>query len=273
MIQNQTNNFKYTTFSIVLIFHLIGLGLAIQTFNWANLLAFLILYAITGVGITLGYHRLFTHKSYEVKNSFVKVLIAIAGTLALQGSIIDWVVDHFQHHNYSDQTPDPHSSREGFWWSHLLWLFYHYEDNEQQAKLRKSLNEDKVLNFIDQYQFFVGIQFLLGALLLTIGGFGMVIWGIFLRTIAVWHVTWFINSACHFWGDVEFDDTGDFSKNLWWMAILANGEGWHNNHHKYPASPKHGLRWYQFDFTWLIIQTLEKLNLAKVNKKTIPSIE
>jgi sn-1 stearoyl-lipid 9-desaturase len=263
---------KWSTLSIVILFHLIAVGFGIFTFSIPNFIAFFILYVITGLGITLGYHRLFTHNSFVVNNSVLKVIIAIAGTLALQGSVIDWVVDHFQHHNYSDKKPDPHSSNEGFLWSHLLWLFYPIEDNAQQAKLRTKLNEDKILYFFDQYPVFVGMQFLLGFALLMIGGWGMVIWGVFVRTVFVWHVTWFINSACHFWGQVEFDDTDDNSKNLWWMAILANGEGWHNNHHKFQASPKHGLRWYQIDLTWWIINSLDFVGLVSVNRKLIPIV-
>lgn len=263
---------KWSTLAIVVMFHIIAAA-SVFTFSWANFSAFFILYVVTGLGITLGYHRLFTHNSFVVNNHILKIIIAIAGTLALQGSVIDWVVDHFQHHNYSDKKPDPHSSNEGFLWSHLMWLFYPIEDNEQQTKLRQKLNQDKILSFFDQSIVFIGMQFLLGFVLLYIGGLGMVLWGIFLRTVFVWHVTWFINSACHFWGQVEFDDTDDNSKNLWWMAILANGEGWHNNHHKYQASPKHGLRWYQVDLTWFIINTLSKVGLVTVNHKLIPKLK
>jgi sn-1 stearoyl-lipid 9-desaturase len=267
-----SNKFDWYTALVVGIFHIIGLGFAVQTFSFANLVAFAILYMVTGLGITLGFHRYFTHNSFEVTNPVVKSVMALSGSLALQGSIIDWVVDHYQHHNHSDKKPDPHSSKEGFWWSHLLWLFYDVKDSDQMAKFRAKLEKDQIMSFFDKYYVFVGIQVLLGAFLLAIGGWEMVVWGVFLRTVAVWHVTWAINSACHMWGYKNFQDTDDDSRNLWWAAILANGEGWHNNHHKYQTSPRHGLQPWEFDVTWKLIQGMQFLGLAKINPRLIPKV-
>jgi sn-1 stearoyl-lipid 9-desaturase len=264
--------FKISTFVFVLAFHLITAIFAYRTFTINNFILFFVLYVVTGLGITLGYHRLFTHNSFVVNSKFLKIIIAIMGTLALQGSVIDWVVDHFQHHLHSDQVDDPHNSRQGFWWSHVWWLFYPIADTNQQSKLRIKLNEDPILRFFDQKIVFVGMQVILGAFLLFGFSYGALIWGVFVRVVFVWHVTWCINSACHIWGNTQYLDSGDHSKNLWWMAILANGEGWHNNHHKFQTSPKHGLKWYQVDVTWYIISTLHKIKLVSLNEKLIPKV-
>jgi sn-1 stearoyl-lipid 9-desaturase len=263
---------KVSTLVVIVAFHLTAILLAPITFSWANLQVAFWLYVLTGLGITVGYHRLFTHGSYKVTNPILRAFIAFAGTLALQGSVIDWVVDHFRHHNYSDQPGDPHTTNEGFWWAHILWLFYEYKEDAQQDKLRAKLNEDKVLAFIDRKEVFIGAQFALGFLLLLIGGWGMVTWGVFVRVVFTWHVTWCINSACHIWGYTEYEKSGDKSKNLWWMAILANGEGWHNNHHMYQASPRHGLKWWQIDLSWYLIWTFSKLGWAEINPKLIPVV-
>ncbi len=262
---------NWVTTIAIIVFHLIALLVSPFCFSWANFTAFFVLYVITGLGITLGFHRYFTHNAFETKNPIVISILAIAGSLALQGNITSWVTDHFQHHNYSDLEGDPHSSKEGFYWSHLGWLFYEIDLNQQQIKLRDKMLKDPLIRFWDQMLIFVGVQVLTGLILLAIGGWSMVIWGIFLRVVFVWHVTWFINSACHYWGFVTYPDSGDNSKNLWWMGLLAFGEGWHNNHHKFQSSPRHGLEWWQIDVTWYIIKTLSILKLAKYNPKLVPN--
>jgi sn-1 stearoyl-lipid 9-desaturase len=268
--EKRTNGkFDITTFVAILLFHLLSL-LCFVCFSWLNFGVLLILQFITGIGITLGFHRLFTHKSFVVKNNWLKFLICLAGSLSLQGDVISWIVDHYQHHNHSDKPQDAHSSREGFWWCHMGWLFTEFPDNPQQQKLRATLEKDPILLFFSKPIVYVGIQVILGYVLLQFLGFGALIYGVFLRTVVVWHITWFINSACHLWGDQPFPESGDYSKNLWWMAILANGEGWHNNHHMYQSSPKHGLEWYQIDVTWYIIKVLQVLKLVDINPKLIP---
>ncbi|MGL4758039.1 MAG: acyl-CoA desaturase [Patescibacteria group bacterium] len=259
-----------TTIAIVLI-HILAFGLAPLTFNWSNFLAFFVLYVVTGLGITLGFHRYFTHNSFEAKSPFLEAILAFAGSLALQGTVTGWVVDHFQHHNQSDKPEDPHSSREGFWWSHLFWLFYEVELNPMQVKLKQKLLSDPVIAFFDKKIVFIGSQVLVGLILLWIGGLDMVVWGFLVRVVFVWHVTWFINSACHLWGFTTYPESGDYSKNLWWMGLLAFGEGWHNNHHMYQNSPRHGLKWWQIDVTWYLIKVMSIVKLTSYNRKFIPN--
>lgn len=265
--QKFDGRFSSFTFGVIVVFHLLALTLGPITFSLANFLAFFILYIITGLGITLGYHRLLTHKSYIVENKFLYNAIVLMGVLALQSEPIEWVIDHAQHHKGSDTDEDPHNSKDGVLWAHVVWVFYKHLDNELQGRLRQKLQEDSVLVFWSQKSVFIGAQVLLGLLLLAIGGPGMVVWGIFIRTCFVWHVTWFINSVCHYYGNVAYDTT-DNSKNLWWMGLLAFGEGWHNNHHKFASSPRHGLESHQVDVTYYIIWSLYKLGLV-TNLRTV----
>ena len=269
-IAKERRKINWPTTIAIILFHVIALTVGPLTFNWANFTAFFVLYVISGLGITLGFHRYYTHNAFTTNNRIVQSCLAFMGSLALQGSVTGWVIDHFQHHNYSDQPEDPHSSREGFWWSHMGWLFYEVEVSNRQQALKDKMLRNPVTRFFDNKLVFLGVQFLVGFILLYIGGPGMVVWGIFCRVVFVWHITWFINSACHFWGFVTYKDSGDNSKNLWWMGLLAFGEGWHNNHHMYQASPRHGLKWWQIDATWYIIYTLSILRLAKYNPRLIP---
>jgi sn-1 stearoyl-lipid 9-desaturase len=275
LMYDRMNNekFDWATFMPVMFFHVVAVVCAASTISMNNLIAFAVLYMVTGLGITLGFHRYFTHNSFIVESNIVKVCMAVMGSLALQGSLLDWVRDHWLHHLYSDQELDPHSSREGFNWCHWTWLFYPIAETPAIQKMKSKLASDPIIAFFSNTFVFVGLQVVLGLVLLAIGGWGMVVWGIFVRTVAVWHVTWLINSACHMWGYTNFSDTGDNSHNLWWAAILTNGEGWHNNHHHSQASPRHGLRPWEFDLTWIIISTMEKFGLAKINHKLIPKLD
>ena len=265
--------FNGVTFFVILLFHIIAITFAASTFSWFNFAVGFVFYVITGLGITLGYHRLFTHKSYTVKAGWLRWIIALMGTLSLQGAVIDWVADHFDHHNHSDNTGDPHSIRDGFWWSHIFWLFFDKPPTNQQQSMIKVLNRDKCLAFFSRNEVFVGSQVLLGILMLLVGGWSLVVWGIFVRVVFTWHVTWSINSVCHYFGKTKYPDSGDNSKNNFIMAILANGEGWHNNHHKFQSSARHGLHSGQFDLTWSIIVVLEKLKLVEINWKNVPVID
>jgi stearoyl-CoA desaturase (delta-9 desaturase) len=236
---------------------------ALFNFSWANLTAALITWWVAGSwGIGMGYHRLLTHRGFQTPK-FVEYFLAFCGTLALQSGAVNWVTTHRIHHAFTETDKDPHSPRSGTFWAHIGWIFRGTAQNqteETQWRYSPDLMKDKVHVFLSNYYYVTPI--LAGVILFLIGGWTMVLWGIFLRTIAGWHFTWLVNSATHLWGTRRFE-TRDDSRNNGLIAALTFGEGWHNNHHAHPRSAKHGLTWYEFDVNWVQIKALEKLGLAK----------
>ncbi|MBT3585955.1 MAG: acyl-CoA desaturase [Halobacteriovoraceae bacterium] len=242
--------------------HLLALA-AIPFFNWSAFSCFLILFfIISPIGVTLTYHRLLSHRSFKVP-TWLEYTLATFGALSGQGPVLIWVAEHRLHHRYSDTTKDPHSARDGgFWWSHVTHLFYHkpFEDEVKQwMEYVPDLASHKYYHFLSKYNFLVA--FTLVPILYWAGGIPFVMWGFFFRIAFMLHITWFVNSATHKFGYRNFD-TSDDSSNLWWVSLLAAGEGWHNNHHAFQKSAKHGIKWWEFDLTWMLILTLEKLGLA-----------
>lgn len=237
-----------------------------QNFSWTAVGITAFLYWLTaGIGITLGYHRLVTHRSFDAPQWLEYVLI-FCGSLACEGGPISWVGLHRIHHKYSDHDGDPHDSNRGFWWSHLIWMLVKNPANESIPKYTKDINEQPFYIFCEK--FFIPIQVVLGLLLFAWGGWSFVVWGIFLRLVLVFHVTWFVNSATHKFG-YQSHESNDHSRNCWWVALLTFGEGWHNNHHAYQFSARHGLQWWEIDLTWMTIRLLSVLGLAK-NIKLAP---
>ncbi|BAY88724.1 MULTISPECIES: acyl-CoA desaturase [unclassified Tolypothrix] len=233
-------------------------------FSWSALGIMLFLHWLFGsIGICLGYHRLLSHRSFQVPK-WLEYAIAIIGALALQGGPIFWVGGHRQHHAHTeDISLDPYSAKRGFWWSHMLWIFYpraEFFDYEVYQKYAPDLARQPFYRWLDRY--FLLLQIPLGILLYALGGWSFVIYGMFLRSVLLWHSTWFVNSATHKWGYRSFDATDD-SRNLWWVSIVTYGEGWHNNHHTYPHVAKSGFSWWEVDITWWSIHLLKKLGLAK----------
>ncbi|MGK7908186.1 MAG: acyl-CoA desaturase [Synechococcus sp.] len=229
------------------------------TFSWAAVGLAVALHWITGgLGITLGFHRLIAHRSFKTPK-WLEYILATLGTLTAEGSPIDWVGMHRIHHKFSDTSDDPHDSNKGFWWSHMGWLMYSPPPQEQIRRYTGDMNGDSFYEFMQK--FFLLPQFILGTLLYFWGGWSFVVWGVFVRLVMVYHSTWLVNSATHKFGYRNFE-SGDKSKNCWWVAILAYGEGWHNNHHAYPYSARHGLRWWEVDATWIAVKVLKKLGLA-----------
>jgi stearoyl-CoA desaturase (delta-9 desaturase) len=223
----------------------------------------LVIYNLTGgVGITLAYHRMLTHKGLMLWRPF-EYASAILGALALQGGPIEWVSTHRKHHAFSDQENDPHSMRRGFLWAHMAWLFRPNPQmltSEEVGHYAPDLLANPFYRWLDTNTLW--LQVALGMLLLAFGGWSWLIWGVFVRLVVCYHVTWLINSASHMSGYRSFH-TGDLSTNCWWLALLSWGEGWHNNHHAFPFSARHGLRWFEIDFTWLLIRALRLLHLAR----------
>lgn len=251
-----TNVVFFTTF------HAFAL-LAPWFFSWSALGLMVFLHWLFGsIGICLGYHRLLSHRSFQVPKG-VEYAIAFIGALALQGGPIFWVGGHRQHHAHTEDTDlDPYSAQRGFWWSHMLWIFYprsKFFDYETYQKYAPDLARQPYYRWLDRY--FILLQIPLGCLLYALGGWSFVIYGIFVRAVLLWHSTWFVNSATHKWGYRSFA-ANDGSRNLWWVSIVTYGEGWHNNHHTYPHVAKAGFTWWEIDITWWSIKALQTLGLA-----------
>ena len=211
-----------------------------------------------GLGICLGFHRLLTHRAFKAPRWLERTL-AVLGCVAWQGSPVQWAAVHRTHHRDSDGPVDPHSPQESFWWGHMLWILQKRPIDRPVEEVAKDLLQDPFMRWL--HKWFWTLQLPLAAALYLVGGLPWVVWGIFVRTTVVWHGTWLINSAAHRWGYANFD-LGDGSRNLWWVALLTFGEGWHNNHHHHPSAATHGLRWWEIDVTGLTIRLLRRLGVV-----------
>jgi stearoyl-CoA desaturase (delta-9 desaturase) len=219
---------------------------ALFFFTWKALFAAIVLWWISGsLGIGMGYHRLLTHRGYRTPK-WVEYFLTFCGTLTLEGGPIFWVATHRIHHQFTDQEGDPHSPRDGKWWSHMGWTLTGRSVHHDTTTLARyvPLGRDRFHVWITKYHYVPIIA--LGLLLLIGGGLPFLLWGVFLRTVVGLHATWLVNSATHIWGSRRFA-TRDDSTNTWLVAVLTFGEGWHNNHHAHPTSARHGLRWYEVD--------------------------
>ncbi|XP_062089868.1 palmitoyl-monogalactosyldiacylglycerol delta-7 desaturase, chloroplastic-like [Humulus lupulus] len=254
------NSMDMSTAGVVLAMHLLSLFAPFHC-NWAAFWVAIALYIVTGLfGITLSFHRNLSHRSFKLPKS-LEYLFAYCGALALQGNPIDWVSTHRYHHQFCDSERDPHSPTEGFWFSHMSWLF----DTNSVAQRCGGPTNVSELEKQTFYKFlqstYIVHPIALGTLLYAFGGFPFLVWGMGVRVIWVYHITWLVNSACHVWG-MQAWKTGDLSRNNWWVALLAFGEGWHNNHHAFEYSARHGLEWWQLDMTWYVVRLLQALGLA-----------
>ncbi|MBV5259910.1 acyl-CoA desaturase [Synechococcus moorigangaii CMS01] len=243
--------------------HLLALGLAPFFFSWSALGVCLFLHWLFGsIGICLGYHRLLSHRSFKVPK-WLEYAIALIGALALQGGPIFWVAGHRLHHAHTeDEVKDPYSAKRGFWWSHMLWIFYPDEqffNPERYSRYAQDLAKQPFYRWLNRN--FLLLQIPLAIALYLLGGWSWVVYGMLVRAVLLWHSTWFINSVTHVWG-YRSHASDDNSRNLWWAAILTYGEGWHNNHHAYPNVAKAGWRWWEVDITWWAIWLLQRLGLA-----------
>ena len=257
---------NWVTAFFMAVFH-IGAVAALFFFTWKAFFVALVLWWISGsLGIGMSYHRLLTHRGYKTPK-WVEYFLTLCATLALEGGPIFWVATHRIHHQFSDQDGDPHSPRDGKWWSHMGWILTGksmHHDTKTLARYVPDLAKDRFHVWITKYHYVPMI--VLGVVLLAVGGVPVLMWGIFLRTVVGLHATWLVNSATHMWGSRRFK-TRDLSTNNFWVAMLTFGEGWHNNHHAHPTSARHGLTWYEFDMNWYGIWALKTLSLAKEIKK------
>jgi stearoyl-CoA desaturase (delta-9 desaturase) len=254
---------------VMAVFHL-GAFAALFFPTWSRVaLGFFVWATVSSFGIGVGYHRLLTHRGYKTYR-WIEYTLAIIGALAQQGLAITWVAIHRVHHRYTEEPGrDPHTPRDGRWWSHLDWMLHPDPELRKRTDLRRWA-PDLMRQPFYTWQY---IQWLpttaLGLLCLIIGGIPGVLWGVALPVVVGWHQTWLVNSATHIWGKRRFN-TRDDSRNLWWVALITWGEGWHNNHHEDPVSPRHGLAWYEVDVNWAIIYCLRVLRLVWDTKEKSP---
>lgn len=244
-------------------------------FGFLHLSLLLGMYILTAIGITVGYHRLFTHRSFET-NRVVQCVLAILGSMAVEGPVLRWVAQHRRHHKHSDKQGDPHSPHlhgrgflgmlRGLWHAHLGWICL--PDPPNLARYIPDLAQNRLLRTVSGlFPLWMTLGLLAPALVAGVwtgtwtGAFLGLLWGGLVRVFFVHHVTWSVNSICHLWGSQPYK-CHDHSKNNLLIAILALGEGWHNNHHAFPTSARHGLKWWQFDASYLIIRLLSWVGLA-----------
>ncbi|MGN6188642.1 MAG: acyl-CoA desaturase [Conexibacter sp.] len=253
-----------------------------KAIGWSDVAIFVAFYAFTGFGITIGYHRLFTHRAFETSTP-MRVLFAIAGSMAVEGSVITWVADHRKHHAFADEEGDPHSPHvnaedgwrgalKGLWHAHVGWMLTDSHGRASAHRYAPDLVKDRPIRWVNSTFFFwIALTLLLPALagyLLT--GFSLkgaatgFLWGGLVRIFLLHHVTWSINSVCHFFGTRRFD-VEDESRNVFWLALPSLGEAWHHNHHAFPTSAYHGLRLWErmADPSGLLIATMERLRLVR----------
>lgn len=245
--------------------------------RWSDVVIFVVAYVLTGLGVTVGFHRLFTHRSFKTGKP-LRATLAILGSAAIEGPVTAWVADHRKHHDFSDQVGDPHSPHvehghgfrgalRGLFHAHVGWLFIHTHRGAKERYAR-DLRAEPMMMTIDR----LFLVWALGGLALCFlagwalggsvhAGLTGLLWGGGVRMLVVHHVTYSINSICHFAGRRGFE-TPDESRNVWWLAPFTFGESWHNNHHAFPTSARHGLTRWQFDLSGLVISGLEKLGLA-----------
>lgn len=250
-------------------------------FSWTSFVAFVVGIHLFGQGITIGYHRLLTHRSFKTPK-WMEHLIAVLGICSMQDTPARWVCVHRMHHVHSDEIPDPHSPRVNFWWAHFGWLMFINRDTLSIGCLQKfakdllrdpfymklETNPYRQFYFIlGQIPVFFGLGFLLGLagsgdMTAAIqGGSAMVVWAVVMRVIAVWHITWSVNSLSHMFGYQSYDTKED-SRNNWFVALISVGEGWHNNHHEDPSAASVQHRWWELDLSYYEIKLLEKIGLA-----------
>jgi stearoyl-CoA desaturase (Delta-9 desaturase) len=234
-----------------------------ELIGWRELTLLVGMYAATGLGTTLGYHRLVTHRSFET-GPVVKAAVLILGSMALQGRVINWAAWHLEHHAHSDREGDPHTPLDGFWHAHVGWIVK--APDAKRERYCKRLLADPIVVFVDRTMV---VWVLLGLLIpyLAAGWKGL-LWGGLVRIAVGNHLTFAVNSVCHTFGSRPFA-TRDESRNNWFMGVIGLGEGWHNNHHAFPSMAFHGVGWRQPDLTAFVIRLLARLRLVW-NVKTPP---
>lgn len=251
-------------------------------FSWTGVvLAFAGLYVFGTLGINLCYHRLLTHGGFKCPK-WLEHTFAMLGVCCLQDTPARWVAIHRLHHQHSDEQPDPHSPLVRFFWGHMGWLLVENRDINNAGtydRYARDILKDPFYFRLERNLMWVWVNVAQMAVFFAAGlaigwattgvyaagvqfGLSLLVWGVLLRTVAVWHITWSVNSLAHIWGYRNYH-TDENSRNNWFVALVSNGEGWHNNHHADQRSAAHGHRWWEFDVTWLTIRLLRAVGLAK----------
>ncbi len=266
LLQSPSGRLNVVLAAWMIAFHLLAIA-AFFFFRWSSLVVFAVLWVLAqNIGIGMSYHRQLTHRGY-ITPKWVEYTMALCATLALEGGPLFWVAVHRLHHQITDQPGDPHSPRDGAWWSHMGWMLWGSLHNHDPALARYAPDLYKQPFYIWLSRLHWVPLTLVGIGLAWFGGsagnrgLSWVLWGVFLRVTLGLHTTWLVNSATHMWGSRRFD-TRDDSRNNWWVALLSGGEGWHNNHHAHPVSARHGMAWYELDLNYWGIRLLGLLGLA-----------
>ncbi len=273
-IPTATNNPTHTTglnYGSVLWIPLMHVGAlaAIPFFSTRNLAVAALLYFVTGcLGITLTYHRMLAHRTFAVPKWLERILATFAA-LAMEGGPIKWIGHHRMHHAHADTDLDPHDSRRGFFYCHVGWTFLYkpaFDDPERQRKFARDIYNDPYYRWLDTTPGMLIPQAILAGILFLVAGGGMaglglILWGVCLRMTLVYHATWLVNSATHFFGYKNYA-VDDMSRNTWWVALFGFGEGWHNNHHAHPGCVEAGHKWWEFDITMGVVRLLNSLGLV-----------
>ena len=253
---------NWFTIAVLILLHA-GAIAALFFFSWKVFFVAVALHWIAvGFGISLGYHRLHTHQSYQCP-LWMQYALATCGTLTLEGGPMFWVGNHRIHHAKSDKPGDPHTPREGIMWAHVGWVVYdECRDitEDYTTKYAPDIARHKYYMWLNRWHWVPSV--ILGLILLAWGGIPMFLWGICFRVTFGLHCTWLINSLTHVMGTQRFD-AGDDSRNSFVLALLTFGEGWHNNHHAHPTSARHGLAWWEFDISWITMKLLRAVGLIK----------
>jgi len=253
---------NWAIITVLMVLHAGAIG-ALFCFSWRSLAVAVLLYWMAvGLGVSMGYHRLHTHRSYKIPR-WLEYFFAFCGTLSLEGGPIFWVATHRIHHQYSDKPGDPHSPHDGAWWSHIGWLLVgesKHNNTKLMAKYAPDLARDPFYANLNTYHWVPIVA--VSALLYWVGGLPMVLWATCARLVFGLHATWAVNSVTHMWGERRFA-TRDESRNNVLVALVTFGEGWHNNHHAHPTSARHGLAWWEIDFSWMQISLLKWLGIAR----------
>lgn len=254
-----TNQFKLSASGLLFIaVHLVCFSAIWLGVTWQALALCAAMFFFRKFGITGGYHRYFSHRSYKTSRVFQFVMAFLGGAAAQKGALW-WAAHHRHHHKHSDTDEDLHSAKlEGFYWSHVGWVLSN-EYDEYDAKSVQDLTKFPELVFIDKYHWIPPVATAVGCYL--IGGWIGLVWGFFISTVILYHTTFAINSLCHMFGNRRYE-TGEHSKNSLWLAFLTLGEGWHNNHHHYPISCRQGFFWWEVDITYYMLKTLSFFHIV-----------
>ena len=270
-IINDEDNRLLMASSPILLMHVIALGAFFTGFSWAALIALVVTYLVRVFALTAGFHRYFSHRAFKTSR-FFQFVLAWVGTSSAQLGPMWWAANHRHHHQHSDKPEDIHSPviKDAFW-AHIGWVMCRAYREIQYDRI-KDLVKFPELRFIDRFHVLpvltlIAALYVIGSVLnayfpgLGTSGVQMVMWGFFVSTILVYHVTFLVNSATHIFGKKRFV-TDDESRNSWWVALLTFGEGWHNNHHRWPLSARQGMYWWEFDLTYLIIRFLQAIGIV-----------